>query len=142
MDIDPQAKWLFEAIAASKEAKSYALASYPVVEVAALDRGEQHRALEFHENESGPDADVMSAILDAMKWHIPPEEFRAYAQFAEIQRLLRQIDELKAKASDEEQRRRALEVALMSSHLAGAVDEDDDDYRDEPDDAYRGGIPL
>lgn len=127
-DLKAHARWLRDAIAASKEATARAK-TYDALEDMKAPDPKRIRGLKFHESESGTEASVFDAIVDAMKWSMPPDEFRVYAHAIELVQLQREIDQLREKAASEERQRKSIQASLEIVLASRSDDgEDPDDY--------------
>jgi hypothetical protein len=122
------AEWMRDAMEATKRAAEAAKA-YPVLDGNEMEVPRPDRAVAFHEKNSGPNATLKDALMDAMRFYTPPAELRDLETSVQVRKLENEVWRLKSglQAAHEEIARyqQALLASVSSSNTDDARDQDE-----------------
>jgi hypothetical protein len=119
------AKWMRDAMDATKQAAEVAKA-YPVLEAHEMEVPRPDRAIAFHEKNSGPDATLQDALMDAMRFFTPPSELREIETNIRVRKLEDEVTRLKSELQSAHDHAARCQEALLAS-VSAAPESDDGD---------------
>jgi hypothetical protein len=126
------AQWLKDAMEASKQAAEHAK-SYPELDCREWEVPRDERAIAFHENNSSPsNYGLQDAIMNAMRWHTPPDQMREVETLIQMRDIQRELDRKKHEVEEAK-----IQIAIWrdtaNALIKGNAVLDGDDYEDGDD---------
>ena len=110
---------------ATKQAAEVAKA-YPVLDAHEMEVPRPDRAIAFHEKNSGPNATLQDALMDAMRFYTPPSELREIETNIRVRKLEDDVSRLKNELQSAHNHAARCQEALLASVSAPASDDGDE----------------